>query len=108
MPVSFTVASRWWSVVVALLVLLVAMILLVSAIPANLSGFFGGVLIALGIMNVLFYRRFGQHILNSSRKMSPFISGFWSRVGKEGSQLLYLGIGIVLAIGGFALLIKAR
>ena len=39
--------------------------------------------------------------------MYPLVFNFWKRIGQDGIQLLYLGIGIILAAAGLFLLIRS-
>jgi len=111
MPVSPSGASSGayrWGVIFALLVIIaVGVTWLVSVVPPSLSKFFGGCLIAAGALNILLHRRSGRQTFEMTRTMSPFIANFWERIGKEGAQVLYFGIGIVLALAGTFLLVKS-
>jgi hypothetical protein len=81
---------------------------LVYVIPSDLGRFFGGCLLAVGAMNILFHRSFGRKVFGSGRSMRPpIISRFWGQVGQPGAQLLYLGIGIILSVAGGVLIVKS-
>jgi hypothetical protein len=85
------------------------MIGLVMVIPSgpHLNRLFGACLIGVGAMNALLYRRIGRQHFKQAHSMSPVISNFWKRIGQDGTQLLYLGIGIILAVAGLFLLIRS-
>jgi len=39
--------------------------------------------------------------------MSPFVAKFWNVGGEKGAQILYLGIGVIVALVGCVLLIRS-
>jgi hypothetical protein len=96
-------------VVVLLVLILGGIIGLLVVIPSDphLNRFLGACLIGAGAMNALLHRRFGQQHFRQVAVMSPVISNFWKRIGQNGIQRLYLGIGIILAAAGLLLLIKS-
>ena len=107
MPEIAAVGSKR-SAVVLLMLILGGVIGLLVLIPseAQSNRFFGACLIAAGAMNVLLHRRIGRQLLRQVNSRSPLISNFWKRMGHDGIQLLYLGIGIILAAAGLFLLIR--
>ncbi len=71
------------------------------------SGRFLGVcLVGVGILYIAMYRKTGQWAFRQGQQL-PLVSGLWSRLGKEGAQTLYLGIGVALVAIGFGLLTTA-
>jgi len=69
---------------------------------------FGGeCLLLIGAMNILFHRRFGRQVYTRGNTGPPFVAKFWDSGGEKGAQLLYLGIGIILALVGCVLLIES-
>jgi hypothetical protein len=64
----------------------------------------GGFFLAVGAMNVFLHKRTGQQIFARTQSSCRFIAGFWTRIGERGSQRLFLGIGIILAVAGCILL----
>ena len=65
----------------------------------------GGFFLAIGVMNVLSYKRTGQKIFARAKSSRPLVAKFWVRAGENGTQLLFLGIGVILAVAGCILLI---
>jgi hypothetical protein len=95
--------------VIVLLVLIFALgaaIGLLFVVPSSLSRFLGACLVAIGAFNVLLHRRFGSETSQRGQSM-PFVSNLWKGIGKEGAQLLYLGIGIIYAAAGVFLLTES-
>jgi len=80
---------------------------LASRIPSDGSRLAGGFLLAIGAMNILFHRRFGSKDYGRVRSMSPFVAKFWNVGGEKGAQILYLGIGVIVALVGCVLLIRS-
>ena len=96
---------RW---IIACLALLAAgMAWLVFAASPSPGKFGGGFLLAIGALNVLFYKRTGRKFFAKTQSRRPLVAGFWARSGESGAQFLFLGIGIILAVAGCILLIKA-
>ena len=95
--------------IVLLILILAGMIGLLVAIPSDPHSdrFFGACLIGAGAMNALLHRRIGRQVFKQVHSMSPVFSNFWKRIGQDGTQLLYLGIGIILAAAGLFLLIRS-
>ena len=107
MPVDFRISSTRGPVAVLLLLIGVGVTCLVLALPATLSRFFGGCTLGFGVLIVLTHRRLGRQVFDSSRSMPTFVIEFWDRIGREGTQLLYLGTGIILIFEGAFLLIRS-
>jgi hypothetical protein len=97
------------AVIVLLILVLAGMMGLLVMIPSNpdLNRFFGAGLIGAGALNVLLHRRIGRQYFEQVRSMPSIMSNFWHRIGRDGIQLLYLGIGIILAAAGLFLLIRS-
>ena len=96
--------SMWW--IIACLVMLAAwMAWLVFAASPSPGKFGGGFLLAIGALHVLFYRRTGRKFFAKTQSRRPFVASFWARTGERGTQLLFLGIGIILAVAGCILLV---
>jgi hypothetical protein len=77
-------------------------------IPSDGARFLGGCLVAFGAMNTLFYRRLGSQVFKEGRSMPPdIVRRFWEIGGERGTQLLYLGIGIILSTAGGVLIIRS-
>jgi hypothetical protein len=81
---------------------------LVYVIPSDGDRFFGSCLLAFGAMNALFHRRLGRQVFKQGRSMPPdMVRRFWEIGGERGTQLLYLGIGLILSAAGGVLIIKS-
>jgi hypothetical protein len=69
--------------------------------------FAGVFFLIVGAMNILFHRRFGRQVYTRGHSGPPFVAKVWDAGGEKGAQLLYLGIGIILAVVGCVLLIES-
>jgi len=96
---------RW--VVALLLVIAAGVSWLLYRIPPSVGRLPGGFLLAIGALNILLHRRLGRQIFAWGHSMSPIVARFWERGGETGAQLLYLGIGLILAVAGCVLLIRS-
>jgi hypothetical protein len=96
-------AARWRWGVFALLSAWLAWVL--CMVPPSMLA--GGFLLALGAMNILLHRLIGRQMFAWSRPLPAFAARFWALQGERGVQVFYLGIGIILAIGGCVLLIRS-
>ena len=107
MPEIASVESKRGAVVLLMLILggVIGLLVVIPSEPQS-NRFFGACLIAAGAMNVLLHRRIGRQLFRQVHSRSPLISNFWKRMGQDGIQLLYLGIGIILAAAGLFLLIR--
>jgi drug/metabolite transporter (DMT)-like permease len=83
------------------------MIYLLFEFPPGLYRFFGICLIAIGVFNVLLHKRFGRQTLKWAHSMPGVVTNFWEYIGKDGVQLFYLGIGIILIAAGLFLWIRS-
>jgi hypothetical protein len=100
------VESNLW--VFAVLVIIAAGVCwLLYQIPPSLGRLTGVFLLAIGVLNLFLHRRIGRQIFSWVHSMPTVVARFWDCGGQEGSQLLYLGIGIILAVSGAVLLIKS-
>jgi hypothetical protein len=75
-------------------------LLFLSMIPPDSNNVVGVFLVLIGIMNVVFHRRFGGQSYMWSRSMPNFGFRFWEHIGPDGAESLYLGIGIILIVAG--------
>jgi hypothetical protein len=69
-------------------------------IPSDIYRSLGTCLIIIGVFNILLHKRFGRQIFEWSHDID-----FWKKVGKDGTQFLYLGIGVIFFVAGAVLLI---
>jgi hypothetical protein len=99
------VESRHW-VTAQLVVIAIFMAVFVGAIlPSHPGALGGGFFLAIGAVNVLFYKSTGRKFFAKTQSSPPFVASFWAHSGERGTQLLFLGIGLILAAAGFILLV---
>jgi hypothetical protein len=96
-------SMRWVIAQLAVIATGVAFILYM-AFPLPSSKLIGGFLLAIGALNGPFYRITGRRAFAQMSKR-PLVAWFWVRSGERGSQVLFLGIAIILAVAGCVLLI---
>lgn len=90
---------RW--VIAQLAVIAIGMMVLVYQVLPSHPGMLGGAFfLVLGAMNVLFCKTTGRKLFAKSQSSRPFIANFWAHSGERGTQFLFLGIGIILAVAG--------
>jgi hypothetical protein len=93
---------------IVLLILVLAGVLgFVWMVPSGEDRSLGACLVGVGIFNVLLRRVFGRQSYGLSPSMPSFVAKSWERIGKNGAELLYFGIGIILITIGFFLLMKS-
>jgi len=90
------------SVVIILVFICAAIGWLLFEVPSDSYGFLGTCLVIIGTFNILLHKRFGRQIFEWAHHID-----FWEKVGKDGAQFLYLGIGVILTAAGVFLLIKS-
>jgi hypothetical protein len=76
------------------------------AVPSSSGSFLGVCLVGVGVLYIALYRKSGEWAFRQGKEL-PLVSGLWRRLGKEGAQILYLGIGVALVAIGFGLLTTA-
>jgi hypothetical protein len=92
---------RWViSLLAVLAVWMAAMLYVLRPLPDRFV--FGGFFFAIGITNLLFYKTTGRKLFAKTQASPPFVARVWARVGENGVQLLFLGIGIIFALAGCA------
>ena len=64
-------------------------------------------MLAIGALNVLFYKSTGRNFFAKTQSGRPFVASFWAHSGEKGIQFLFLGMGIILAVAGCVLLIRS-
>lgn len=98
-------SMRW---IIAALVLIASGIAFIVYVALPLPGakLGGGFFLAIGVMNALFYKQTGREIFARAQSSWPFVARFWARSGEGGTQLLFLGIAIILAVAGCILLVR--
>ena len=95
---------HWIIAPLVLIALGVAVIVYVAlSLPGAKLG--GGFFLAIGALNVLFYKSTGSKFFAKTQSSRPFVARFWARSGENGTQLLFLGIGVILAVAGGILLV---
>jgi len=65
----------------------------------------GGFFLAIGVLHVLFYKRTRKKFFARTQTGWRLGAKLWARIGEGGTQVLYLGIGIILAVAGCILVI---
>jgi hypothetical protein len=98
-------SMRW---VIACLVVLAAWmagVIYYVILPSHSGRLLGVFFVAIGALNVLFCKTTARKFFAKTQSSPPFVAGFWARSGERGVQLLFLGIGIILAVGGCVLII---
>lgn len=97
--------STGW-VIAQLTVIAIGMTIFIYVIlPSHPGVLGGGFFLALGALNVLFCKRTGGKFFARTQSSPPFVANFWAHGGERGTQLLFLGIGIILAVAGCILLV---
>jgi Ca2+/Na+ antiporter len=95
---------RW--VIAQLAVIAIGMTVFVYVIlPSHPGMLGGGFFLALGALNALFCKSTGRKFFAKTQSSAPFVANFWAHSGERGTQLLFLGIGIILAVAGCILLV---
>lgn len=90
----------------SLALVLAALVSWALAVPSTSGRFLGVCLVGIGILYIALYRKSGQWAFRQGQGL-PLVSGLWGRLGTEGAQALYLGIGVALVAIGFGLLTTA-
>ena len=104
MQLKTDVGSALW-IIAPLIVVAVGMaVILYIALPLPGARLGGGFFLAIGVMNTLFYKRTGQKMFARGRSSWAFVARFWICLGENGTQFLFLGIGVILAVAGCILL----
>ena len=90
---------RWIILFLALFAAGIAFILyVVASIPDG--KLLGVSFLAIGIANSLLYKVTARKMFTRTQSSPPFIARVWLVSGEKGLQILYLGIGIILAAAG--------
>src|SRR5580692_10093330 len=55
----------------------------------------GGFFLMIGSMNLLLYRKGGRKLFSRTQSFPPFFSKFWTYIGENGVQFLFLGLGVI-------------
>ena len=97
-------STRW---VIALLALIATgmSVLVYLALPSHPGRLGGGFFLAIGLLHVLFHKKTGRKFFAKTQSSRAFVANFWALGGEEGTQLLFLGIGLILAASGCVLII---
>jgi len=97
-----------WIIATLLLIAVGLAVIVYVALPLPGARLGGGFFLAIGVMNALFYKRTGREIFTRAQSSWPFVARFWARSGENGTQLLFLGIGVILVVAGGVLLVAAK
>ena len=103
MQVRREVFAYWIIAPLAVTAMGVALILDVI-LPLPGAKLVGGFFLALGAMNMFLHKRTGRQVFSRTQTSRRFVAGVWARIGENGTQRLFLGIGIILAVAGCILL----
>jgi hypothetical protein len=95
--------SKYFLVSIALGVAMVGIFGFSYAIPRDAHEMLGICFLAVGILFVSFHRKFGSQPFERTFKMPGF--RIWETMGVDGSQTVFLGIGLILAAAGFILIL---
>jgi hypothetical protein len=85
--------------------LAVSMAVLICVLPREGDGFVGACLFALGAANLLLYRKGGRGYFRQTQRAPSQLAQVWAFIGERGTQLLFLGTGIILAAAGCVLVV---
>ncbi len=97
-------SMRWVIVQLLVVAILIAAFVLVI-LPSHPGELGGGFFVAVGIMNIVSYKSTGRKIFAKTQTSRPFVAKFWAHNGEFGTQVLFLGIGVILAIAGGVLMV---
>lgn len=100
--------SMHWIIATLLLIAVGLAVIVYVALPLPGARLGGGFFLAIGVMNALFYKRTGREIFTRAQSSWPFVARFWARSGENGTQLLFLGIGVILGVAGGILLVAGK
>jgi hypothetical protein len=102
-----TASTAKRGIIVILTVALVGVAAFIYVIPRSEYRFVGSCLIAIGAINCVLHRAIAQRSLAWAESVGGPFAGFWIKAGKEGAQMLYLGIGLVLITAGLLAVLLA-
>lgn len=93
--------------VIAILVLFAAGVgmIVYVAVPLPDIKLGGGFLLGIAILQLVFHRSAGRRFYARTQLGPTYAASFWARSGERGTRLLFLGIGIILALAGCTLII---
>jgi hypothetical protein len=105
MQMKTDVESMHW--IIALLVLIALGVAVIVYVALSLPGakLGGGFFLAIGALNMMFYKSTGRMFFAKTQSSPPFVASFWAHGGERETQLLFLGIGLILAVAGCILLV---
>jgi hypothetical protein len=66
---------------------------------------FGLFFLAIGLANIIAYKRTARRVFSWALSSRPFIARVWLAAGKNGLEVLCLGIGVTLALAGLIVLV---
>jgi hypothetical protein len=95
---------RW---VIAQLVIIAAgvAVFVYLILPSHPGALIGGFLLAIGLLQIISYRSGGRRFFAKTQSAWHHVAKFWARSGEHGTQLLLLGVGIILAVAGCVLIV---
>jgi hypothetical protein len=92
-------STYWLWTQLGLIAIGVAFIVYV-ALPGPDIKLFGGFFLTIGLLNIFSHKTTGRRIFSITQSSWFFLPEFWARGGERATQLLFLGIGIILAAAG--------
>ena len=105
MQMKTDVESLYWIITPLTLIALGTGIIVYVALSLPGAKLGGGFFVAIGALNVLFYKSTGRVFFAKTQSSPPFVANLWAHGGERGTQLLFLGIGLILAVAGCILLV---
>jgi len=102
------VESMPWIIVPLVLIAAGVALILYVALPLPGAKLGGGFFLVIGALNVLFHKSTGRKFFALAQSSWPFVAKFWARSGENGTQLLFLGIGVILGVAGGILLVAGK
>jgi hypothetical protein len=76
-----------------------------EVLPSHPGKLLGGSLLTIGGLQVVFHGRAGRRFYARTQACYAHVAGFWAVGGERGTQLLFLGVGVIVAMGGCILII---
>ena len=106
MPLNLTFKSLF-AVILTLIPVIAGMSFLVFSVPIIHDKLLGLFIFGFGVFNIFLYKIQGRVIFKWGHAKRGSTFDYWGLIGERGTQILYLGIGFILATGGLALFIES-
>jgi hypothetical protein len=105
MPMKPPAESMRWVIAQLVVIASGVTVFIYVILPSHPGILGGGFLLGIGVLQVVFYRRTGRKFFARTQSSPHLVASFWAHSGERGTQLLFLGMGIILAIAGCILLV---